>query len=209
MRARIAVVGSCGVLATFLGILLLVRPDLLLGISPIGRLVDLLSTPNAETLGLVAGGFAVLYLIIAARSEPVGDTVQGGTKIDRKLDLAATPPEADATTGRSIVAASLDEDIAEAADSGGDAFREIRSRLSSTATIVYADRAGTSRETAREAVGTGEWTSDPVAAAFLADRDEVTPSTAMRLRHWLVPVRERKRRIERTIEAIEQAQDHT
>lgn len=210
MRTRVAVAGGFGVLTTSLGVLLLVEPDILLGIGPIGWLVDLLSVPDAETLGLVAGGLAFLYLAIAARSRSVGETVQEGTNIERRFDVAATPsPESNATTGRSIAASSLDDDIAEATDSGGDAFREVRSQLLTTAITVYADHTGTSRERARGAVRSGEWSNDPVARAFLADRDEVTPSTTMRLRHWLVPVRERKRRIERTIEAIEQVQEHT
>jgi hypothetical protein len=44
---------------------------------------------------------------------------------------------------------------------------------------------------------------DPVAAAFLAGEGGPEPGLAARVRLWLVPERERARRVERTVRAIE------
>jgi hypothetical protein len=60
-----------------------------------------------------------------------------------------------------------------------------------------------SRERAREAVAAGTWTDDPVAAAFLAGEGGPVPSLRARARLWLLPERERERRVERALRAIE------
>jgi hypothetical protein len=71
------------------------------------------------------------------------------------------------------------------------------------ATDAYADAAGVSRSTAETAVARGSWTDDPLAAGVLAGELPVTAAVAAQV----LPRRERQRRAERTVAAIERLQD--
>jgi sugar (pentulose or hexulose) kinase len=104
---------------------------------------------------------------------------------------------------RRLAGADLDAVVDRANETGGSALREVREALGRTATDVYAEYADVDRERAREAVRAGTWTRDPVAAAFLAGEAGPDPGLAARARLWLVPERERARRVERTVRAIE------
>ncbi len=81
---------------------------------------------------------------------------------------------------------------------------QVRSRLRATAVeAVHRDADGpTDRAGAERAVRRGEWTDDPVAAAFLADGDGPDHPLPARLRGWLRPDAAFCRRVDRTVAAI-------
>lgn len=78
---------------------------------------------------------------------------------------------------------------------------EIRDWLQAGAVRVVRTRAGLDHARAVAAVRTGRWTDDPVAAAFLADDPDYPLSE--RLYAALDPGRAYRRRVRRTIDAIE------
>ncbi|WP_202911769.1 DUF7269 family protein [Natrialba swarupiae] len=78
---------------------------------------------------------------------------------------------------------------------------EIRNRLAESALRTVRTRRGLTTEAAGDALRTGRWTDDPVAAAFLAD--DVPQPVGERLRAAVDPGGAYDRRIRRTLEAIE------
>ena len=207
MRSRVALFGTAGILATSLGALLLFVPDLVLGVGPLGGLVERLSGTDPKMLALGSGLLAALYLGLAARPRSDPETAAPPSPAEARFEMAATaPPEAVTAERQAVAAESVDEDVSRAVSEGEDALREVRSQLRLTATSAYADVAAVPPGQARDRIDRGEWTRDPVAATFLAGSEGPDPSLRMRLRRWLVPARERRRRIERTIGAIETMQ---
>ncbi|MFB6242608.1 MAG: hypothetical protein ABEH80_00795 [Halobaculum sp.] len=82
-----------------------------------------------------------------------------------------------------------------------DDLGTVAESLQSTAVAVEAAAAGVDRETASERVADGEWTDDEVAAAVLGDSVPL-PVTA-RLRGWLDTEAETRRRLRRTVDALD------
>ena len=80
-------------------------------------------------------------------------------------------------------------------------YDAVEESLRSTAVAVEAVAAGVDRETASERVADGEWTDDEVAAAVLGDSVPL-PVTA-RLRGWLDTEAETRRRLRRTVDALD------
>lgn len=78
-----------------------------------------------------------------------------------------------------------------------------RERLRVAAVATLARRAG-GRERADRLVATGEWTTDPVAGAFLAEGVRPASSTAARLRALATGTTPLQLRVDRTVTAIEQ-----
>lgn len=83
---------------------------------------------------------------------------------------------------------------------------EIQDRLTENAVRVVRTSMGSDRATASQRVERGTWTDDPVAAAFLSPRRG--QPLGERLRGALDPGRAFKRRVDRTIAAIEALEDH-
>ncbi|MBP1923369.1 hypothetical protein J2751_002411 [Halorubrum alkaliphilum] len=81
------------------------------------------------------------------------------------------------------------------------AARTIRTELTEGAVRAVRTRHGRSPSAAREAVRTGTWTDDPVAAAFLAEESRL-PLTE-RVRTAIDPGSAYRRRVRRTVAAIE------
>lgn len=82
-----------------------------------------------------------------------------------------------------------------------DARETVRERVRGTAVRAYARRHGVSREDARIAVASGDWTDDVVAAAFAGD-DRAPPFPLReRLRGWVQPNRAYERRAKRAVDA--------
>ena len=79
--------------------------------------------------------------------------------------------------------------------------RTIRAELTEGAIRAVRTRHGHSPSAAREAVRSGTWTEDPVAAAFLAEESRLPLSE--RLRAVIDPGRAYRRRVRRTVAAIE------
>jgi hypothetical protein len=92
----------------------------------------------------------------------------------------------------------LGTEVGTAVRGGGEAWERVRSDLAELAADAYADTENVSPATARRAVRRGEWTGDTLASGVLAG----DVSRWARLRLWLVPERERRRRVERTVRAI-------
>jgi hypothetical protein len=200
MRARTAVFGTLGMLATGVGVGLLLAPGLLRGLGPVDAAVTALSATETTTVGLAAGTLALVALLVTARSGSAPERVSP-SRADSRFERAATaPPEEATASGGSLTASGLDNDVRQAVETGGDHLRDVRSLLRETATSAYAEQMGVPEEEAADVVDCGEWTDDPVAARFLAAEPL---GLSMRVRHWLVPQQERERRVERTVAAIE------
>lgn len=207
MRLRVAVFGTLGLAATGFGIGLLVAPDLLLGVGPVDEAVTALTETDRSRLMLGASLVSVLYVALAARSRPGGAPGESSAPDSRFAATITDRPEGVTANRRGIAAAGIELQVEAAAESGGTELSELRSTLRDTAVGVYATATDTDSETARARIEQGEWTDDTVASAFLASANGQTPSVVARLRLWLVPERERRRRIERTIAAIEHLRD--
>lgn len=120
---------------------------------------------------------------------------------DRFDALREAPPEGVAAPAAIRVGGRFDRLVADAvaAERDGDADAVV-DRLRDTAVGLYGDVTGVDRAVARRRVESGEWTDDPLAAAFLS------PATTMplpaRVRAWLDPERERRRRVDAAIAAL-------
>jgi hypothetical protein len=193
------VTGALGAAATLFGVGSLFVPAL-------GRLWSddpaTLATADPTLLAAaataLAGGVVVALFAgeLVARGRPASAS---GMRAEATTSSFAGPEASDATAERGAVD-HLDADVRAAVQSGGDSLAAVRERLRATATAAYADAAAVPVETAARAVDDGAWTDDALAADFLADREL---SGRARLRLWLRPARERRRRVERTIGAIE------
>ena len=116
--------------------------------------------------------------------------------------LRERPPEAVTAAAWSRAGGEFDASLGRAAGRGGESMEEIRSRLRSVATACEAAAAGLDEAAARERVESGAWTENPTARAFLASGRDVTPSVISRIRLWLDPPTERRRRVRVTVEEI-------
>ncbi|MFC4436553.1 MULTISPECIES: DUF7269 family protein [Natrialbaceae] len=192
-RTAAAVVG--------LGTVLTVGAVLFGGYVPaIGALLATTLYPLAvlfPVLGLAVVASAVWWLWTATRPDV--------PSIDR-----GAPPETGATHAAAPVTRET-ERMLEIAANGRYSCRETqsgrdaRARLREGAVRVIRTRRGLAAETARERVRSGEWTDDPVAAAFLAE-DRLHPLPE-RLRGAVDPGTAYYRRVRRTLDAIERIEE--
>lgn len=206
MRWRIAIFGTLGALATTVGAVFVLAPDLLLGIGPIRNAVVTFST-GPKAVMTAAAVVVGLYVLAAARSPSSDWGLVRKSAAEKRFEGTATnPPEAVTADRRSMTGAGVDADVEVAVANGGTPLRGLRDLLRDLATNAYAaDPFET--ETARRAVRTGAWTDNPTAAAFLADEGGPTPPLLSRVRLWLAPERERRRRIEATMSEIERLRE--
>lgn len=176
--------GVFGVLATLFGVGLVLAPGLV-GSGPVAGVVDTVTAAGTAELMLVLGG--VVAVLVGAvpwrRSQADGDPFEGTPK--RSTD--------DRHTDR------LGTEVGVAVREGGEAWERLQSELVELAVETYADTANVSPAAAEQAVRRGMWTGDNLAAGVLAGK----MSGRARLRLWLTPERERRRRIARTARAIE------
>lgn len=196
MRLRVAVFGVLGTVATVLAAIILFAPDLV-GLETVTGIAGGLGDVNTRHLLLVTGVLVGLFLSL------VGWNATRTALAERDAFDEATdgPPESVTTVRQDLTAAHLDG-VFDAAIAGDDeATDSVRERLRETATRAYARANGTSLSDARGAVHDGTWTDDRTAAAALAQGDSQTHSVPSRLRLWLDPESERKRRFERAVEA--------
>jgi hypothetical protein len=189
--------GSIGALLTLAAAAVVVSPGLADSLSGV---VAALESQEPERLLLALGVAVGAYAAWAARSASGDDSPEGGPAA--RFTGVADPPEAVSATDRTRTGGSFDALTAAACTGEEAALDAVRSTLAETAASASARAADQAPEQARRAVETGAWTDDSVAAAFLAG--EVGPdfSVLARLRAWLDPAAERRRRIERTVEAV-------
>jgi hypothetical protein len=204
MDRRDAVSGTAGVLLTAVSAAAVLLPGLVRRVGPVDAFLGAVSGVGPALLLTAAAAVAGLYLAVVARSPVDGSTRPPRSVVERRFDRAAFyPPEEVTADRRQVTAAGLDADVETAVESGGEALSSLRDHLSRTARDVYADHAGADRGHAREAVAGGTWTDDRTAAAFLAGDRGPSPGLVARLRLWLAPETERRRRVDRTLTAIE------
>lgn len=192
-HSRAAVV-SAGAVASLCGLALALAPGLAERFpfdALAGAIVGVDQTAAVLLAAGAVGGYALLVAWTDGRA-PRADS----EAFDRLRDRS---PEAARSETTARTAARVDATVDRVVDEG-EGTGDLTAELTATAAVAYAAAAGTDRATARTAVETGAWTDDPVAAAVLGAG---SPPLTARLRLWLVPRRERRRRIERTIAAIE------
>ncbi len=183
MSKKTNALGTVGVVATLFGTLLLVAPETV-AVGPVVTLAETVGTVDASML-LLSGGITAVLLILVTIWPQSASSEQFPTQ-----DSGATARGRADHSMRSFEQAILD---------GGDAFDAARRTLVATAIHSYATANEVSETEAHNVIKRGEWTDDSLAAGVLA---ESTPLSAQ-LRLWVAPVRERRKRLERTIDAIE------
>jgi len=183
-RTVLAAVGVAGV-AVALGVVVGVAPASLVGAA--SRLDATLAT------GVVGAALVGYALRRRRQTEPEA----ASSLADAGSEMAAADP------GQPV-----DGALDRIADGDGtfarDARPRVRERVRETAERACARRAGT-RDDAADVVARGEWTDDPVAAAFLGDERAPRYPLRERLRGWVHPGRAFRRRVERTVDAVHDA----
>lgn len=203
MRPKTALFGALGAFAVAFGVGLLFVPDLLLALGPVDASVSVAAQLDTTVVALLAGGILVVSLATLSRTPTDVDPTDTQSSADPRFEHASTVPPEETTQTTAVTAAGIENDVRDAATNGGDAYHEVLVLLYETAASAHAERTGVAIQDAKAAVDGGTWTADPVAAVTLAGADGPTPPLTMRLRLWLVPTRERRRRIERSVAAIE------
>jgi len=210
------VLGTAGIALTLLGVLAVTNPDLVGGTEPLATLVTTLSDAGLSRLLLGACVMVGLVLVRLAWRSSGGATAGGadgrssgneagnatdpGTAFDRLLDA---PPEAVTVETATPTAAALDARVDRAVAGDEAALASVRDRLASVATDRLVRYRGDAPAAAQEAVAAGTWTDDRVAAAFLSGSRGPIYSFGSRLRLWLDPETERRRRLDRTVGAVD------
>lgn len=203
MRRRVAVFGTLGALATLLAVGFVLAPAALLAFGPVAVAVDVLSGADPKLVMLAATVVVGLYGAVAARSSTGERTVTPVSAAEERFDRAVTtPPEAVTADQRALTAADIDADVERAIESGGEPLEAVREALSDLVVEAYVRRYQVRRVQARDVVATGDWTEHGTAAVFLGGEQGPEPSLLARVRLWLTPERERKRRIEHTLAAL-------
>jgi len=208
-RLLVGVGVGCVVLAG----LVLVPVDGRLGAAR-GAVVDVVAAvPSALlawTVTFGAGCYAVVRLYRArsrpSRPPPFAFESGSGSDADPRRTRTAVEAGSDATGDRRTVGTAFRATVERTAVGTTDPADDdrVRGRLRATAveTVHRAAREPADRADAERAVRRGEWTDDPVAAAFLADEDGPDQPPSARLRGWFSPARAFKRRVDRTVVAI-------
>jgi hypothetical protein len=204
MRGRVAVFGTLGALATLVAGAFVVAPGVFVSVPAVRGAVERLSRLDPTLVMLGATLFVSLYVALAARSPTSERSFDATSEANRRYDRASTePPEAVTADRRAVTATNLDSDIDEAIQRGGRRLQSVRRLLADLVAETYAGRHQTTVAEARETVATGAWTDDGVAAAFLGGENGPNPSLLSRIRLWLTPERERARRVDRTLRALD------
>lgn len=204
MRWRIAVFGTLGALATVFGALFVFVPTLVAPGGPLGPVAEPLAAAGPKAVMTAAATMVGLYLLVAARARSDVDGTNGLSDAERRFDAARTdPPEAVTADQRVMTGAGIDADVQLAVTGGGRPLRTVRDLLREQAAAAYADSQGASDDEAVRAVEAGTWTDSREAAAFLGDESGPTASIPSRVRLWLAPERERRRRIDAALDEIE------
>jgi hypothetical protein len=200
MRARL--LGGLGVLATLLAAAMVVAPGFADRLSAVAGFLD---SRDPQRLLLVLGLVVGAYAAWAARGGRPERAPTDGPAAG--FAAAGDRPERVSAADRARTGESFDARVADACDGDESALRAVRSNLADAAANARARAADRRPERTELAVETGAWTDDRTAAAFLAGGSGPSFSLRSRLRAWLDPVAERRRRIEATVEAVERVLD--
>lgn len=206
---RRALLGGLGALATLTAVAVLVRPDLA---DALPGVAGLLESQDGERLLLALGAVVGVYAVWAARASPSERPPTDAPSL--RFAEVGDPPESVTAVDRTRTGEAFDARVGAACDGDDRALRAVRATLADAAVEALAHSDGAlartddrSPETARRAVETGAWTDDRIAAAFLAGETGPSFPLAARLRAWLDPEAERRRRVERTVAAVDRLLD--
>lgn len=194
---RVRVLGGLGAVLTVGAVAVLVRPELTNSLSGV---VSVVESQEPNRLLLALGSVVGSYAAWAARGSSSARPPEDGPA--KRFAGVGDPPETVSAADRTRTGESFDARIEAACSGDAEAFDAIRSTLAETATGAYARAADCSPADARRAIETGTWTQNSTAAAFLAGETGPGFSLLARLRAWLDPSAERRRRIEQTIDAL-------
>lgn len=207
-RATRAAVALVGLAAVGFAAALVLAPDRVDAVLPVAALAE--ATPLSEdgvravSIGLV-GAACLLWVAWTAapdRTRPLPEGPFSDPDSDFRA-LREDPPEH--ATAAARVGDGFDHRLARAADGatlGLEDADEVRAEVRALAVAVVARESGCPADVARERVDAGEWTDDPVAAAYVSDR-EASLHFYRRLRAWLRPWRTTVRRVEAAVAAVE------
>ncbi|WP_128478143.1 DUF7269 family protein [Halorussus pelagicus] len=195
---RVRALGALGALATLLAAAVVVAPGLADRLSAV---VSVLESRDPQRLLLVLGSVVGAYAAWAARGGRPDRAPTDGPAA--RFDATDDRPQQVSAADRARTGETFDASVADACDGDERALDAVQSTLADTAASAHARAADRGPEQAELAVATGAWTGDQTAAAFLAGESGPSFSLASRLRAWLDPAAERRRRIERTVGEIE------
>lgn len=195
-RILTAVAGWLGVAALAVAVAVAVAPETTAQQLPaVESLTETLGAYDGRLLLVAVAALAGLLAVVFSR---VG--VSAAEATDSAMDgRNGRPVEAVAVPAETITGSGLDrtfDRVQETASLDGAV-----DRLRGMAVAVERTTAGVDPETARERVRRGEWTDDDLAAAVLGEA--VPVPVGARLRAWLDEERETRRRLRRTVAAVE------
>lgn len=205
MRARDAV-GVAGALVAFVGAVVAVSPSVATG-TPLAPVADAVAAVGAYPLMLAGGALVALSLVGSALVPSAERRLSDDGASERFERLVSRPPEA-VVDGAPRTAAAFDATVERAVAGDEQSLERVRERLAGL-TVAALDGRVDDQTTGTDdrRVATGTWTDDRTAAAFLAGPEGPSQTLAARIRHWLAPERERRRRIRRTVAAIQNPAD--
>lgn len=179
------------VLAAFGVASVLVAIGVVVGVAPaslLGPIAELNATEATGVLGILLVGYA---LHRRRRNAQAGMTrLRAANETDEPADLGQT------------VDAALRDVATTHAFGTREQRQQVRTQVRRTAVRAYQQRHGVPRNAAVEAVATGVWTDDVVAAAFIGDERAPRFPVRERLRGWLHSDRAYRRRTERAAAAV-------
>lgn len=188
--AQRIVVGA-GALTLITAIVLVLAP---------AALTPLVDAGDVEAAVEGRGGQLVLGLLLLSGAAVAVWT--GVRAPQREQDSLLARAEAAAQDGSTVQA--FDRAVRQASASGDRRDREsVRSRLRSAAIETIAAVERCPRATARERVLAGDWTDDPVAAAFLGDVEAQDFPLRWRVYAWLHEEKAFEASVDRSLSAIE------
>ncbi|WP_134670331.1 DUF7269 family protein [Halorussus marinus] len=191
--------GGLGALLTAATAVVVFAPDV--AAEQVAAVAARLESRDPRRLLLALGAVVGLYAAWSARSGSARPPAPVGPSAP--FEGVGDPPERVTAADRPRTGRTLDERVADAVAGDPAALASVRATLAGTAEAAHARRADCSPEAATRAVETGAWTADQTAAAFLATEGGPAFPLGARLRKWLDPEAERRRRIERTVAALE------
>ncbi len=179
---------AVGVSALALAVVFAVAPTVL---SPVVDLTAVERELTGTVAAVTVAGTLLLGVVIAVRKKRVSED-WSRRAADRTDDESGAGVHA------------FDETVEQAVETGDRERRaEVRDQLRAVAVDVLAATREESVETAPATIDTGEWTDDPVVAAFLGDTEAAAVPLRWRLYEWIYRDRAFERTVERTLTAIE------
>lgn len=201
MGTRARLLGGLGALLTVATAVVVFAPGLVA--DPVAEISAVLESRDPQRLLLALGVLVGLYAGWTAwRGSPDRGATEGPAAA---FEGVGDPPETVTAADRARTGRSFDERVADAVAGDDRSLASVQGTLARTAAATYARAADCDADAATRAVETGAWTDDPTAAAFLAGEDGPNFSLWARLKEWLDPAAERRRRIDRTVAAVETA----